>query len=162
MAMCYLAIAPELLDPHKNRYHDVTGFFPTPEGPEARATSLGGQGISIISYSKKKALCLKFLEWFIGEDVQRKWAEIGGLSCNRNVLESRAFLSASPVNRPYRESMGIVRDFWAVPEYPQLLAVSQKYWSRYITTGEPDAEETMDIVAKQWEEIFDQAGYYRE
>lgn len=162
MAMCYLAIAPELLDPRKNPYHDVMGFFPTPKGPGSRATSLGGQGISIVSYSKKKEFSLKFLEWFIREDVQRKWAEQGGLSCNRNVLNSREFLSASPVNRPYRESMEIVRDFWAVPEYPELLAVSQKYWSQYIRTGEPDAEEIMNIVAKEWEEIFDQAGYYRE
>lgn len=162
MAMGYFAINPDLLDSAKNPYADVIGFFANPHGPGGRVSSLGGQGISVVSYTKKKALCFRFLEWFVRTEVQEKWAELGGLSCNRTVLNSEKFLAASPINRPFKESIEMARDFWAVPEYPQLLSVSQKYWSGYVNDNTYSAKEAMDEVARQWEEIFEYAGYYRE
>lgn len=162
MAMGYFAINPELLDEENNPYAEDIGFFAVPRGPAARAASLGGQGMSVVSYSKKKALSLKFLSWFIRDEVQERWAELGGLSCNQKVLNSEKFLNASPLNRPYKESIEMVRDFWAVPEYPQLLEVSQRYWSEYVNNGSRTAKETMDIVANEWETIFEYAGYYKE
>lgn len=162
MAMGYFAISPELLDKEKNPYADVIGFFAAPRGPGGRATSLGGQGISLISFSKKKDLSLQFLEWFITEATQVKWAALGGLSCNRAVLNSDSFLNASPINRPFQESIEMVRDFWAVPEYPELLAISQKYWSEYLSQDQLSAKETMNGIAREWEAIFEYAGYYKE
>jgi multiple sugar transport system substrate-binding protein len=162
MSMGYFAINPELLDSQKNPHAKQMGFFANPAGPKSRVSSLGGQGISIVSYSKKKELSLQFLEWFIRDDVQERWAELGGLSCNRKVLNSEKFLDASPINKPYKESIEMVRDFWAVPEYTELLAVSQKYWSAYVTENSLTAEEAMDKVAEEWEEIFEYAGYYKE
>ena len=162
IAMCYLSIASELLDPEMNSFHNDIGFFTTPSGPVDRATSIGGQGISIVSYSKKKHNCFKFLEWIVREDVQKKWSELGGLSCNRNVLNSEKNISASPINKIYTESIALSRDFWAVPEYSELLSVSQKYWDMYINNDEISAEESMRRIEEEWEEIFDQAGYYKE
>lgn len=162
MSMGYFAINPELLDPQKNPYAHVTGFFANPRGPKSRVTSLGGQGISVVSYATNKELCFKFLEWFVRVDVQQKWAELGGLSCNRKVLASEKFLNASPINRPFKESIEMARDFWAVPEYPQLLAISQKYWSEYVTQDKHTAKDAMDMVAGEWENVFEHAGYYKE
>ena len=56
----------------------------------------------------------------------------------------------------------MARDFWAVPEYPQLLAVSQKYWNLYVSESKITAKDAMDQIALEWEQIFDQAGYYKE
>lgn len=162
MAMGYFAISPELLEDKENPYAEKIGFFAVPRGPVARAASLGGQGISIVSYSKKKKLSLQFLEWFIRDDVQEKWAQLGGLSCNTKVLNSTKFLNASPINRPYKESIEMVKDFWAVPEYPELLRISQKFWSEYINEDARSAKETMDIIARKWEAVFEHAGYYKE
>ena len=162
MAMCYLSIAPDLLDPEKNSLSNEIGFFAAPAGPEFRATSLGGQGISVVSYSRKKYSSFKFLEWIIREDVQEKWSELGGLSCNKNILDSEKWISASPVNRTYRESIVITKDFWTVPEYPELLSVSQKYWDMYINNDDISAEEAMMKIEDEWEEVFEQAGYYKE
>lgn len=162
MAMGYFAINPDLLDPVKNPYAKVTGFFANPQGPKARVSSLGGQGISIVSYTTKKELCFQFLEWFVRDEVQEKWAELGGLSCNEKVLNSSKFLNASPINRPFKESIEMVKDFWAVPEYPQLLSISQKYWSEYINEGKHSAKEAMNSVAQSWENIFEYSGYYKE
>ncbi|MFO7883472.1 MAG: extracellular solute-binding protein [Desulfobacteraceae bacterium] len=162
MAMGYFAIAPELLENPENPYTDKIGFFAAPRGPVTRATSLGGQGISIVSYSKKKDLSLDFIQWFIRDDVQKKWAQLGGLTCNTKVLNSEAFLNASPINKPYRKSMEMVKDFWAVPEYSQLLRISQKLWSEYVNEDARTARETMDIITQKWETVFEYAGYYKE
>lgn len=162
MAMGYFAIKPDLLDPSKNPHAGVTGFFANPKGPKARFSSLGGQGISLVSYTNKKELCLKFLEWFVTDAVQARWAELGGLSCNATVLNSAKFLNASPINRPFKQSIEMARDFWAVPEYPQLLSISQKYWSGYVNEGKYSARQAMDEIAEQWENIFEYAGYYKE
>lgn len=162
MAMVYFAISGELLDSKINPYSDNIGFFAVPSGPLDRVTSLGGQGISIVSYSKKKELSLQFLEWFVQDEVQQRWAELGGLSCNTKVLNSEKFLNASPINKPFKESIEMVRDFWAVPEYPELLAISQKYFSDYLSNDAISAEETMSIIARKWEAVFEYAGYYKE
>lgn len=162
MAMGYFAINTELLDPKKNPYAEHMGFFANPNGPKARVCSLGGQGISIVSYTKKKDACFKFLEWFIQDDVQRKWAQLGGLTCNKKVLASEEFLNASPINRPFKQSIEMARDFWAVPEYPKLLAISQKYWSQFVSENKLSAKEAMDRISIEWEQVFEQAGYYKE
>ena len=56
----------------------------------------------------------------------------------------------------------MAKDFWAVPEYPELLSISQKYWSEYISQGTITAKEAMDNVAREWEKVFEYAGYYKE
>lgn len=162
MAMGYFAISPELLDPEKNPYADSIGFFACPEGPQKRAASLGGQGISVISYTKKKEIAFEFLEWFTKYETQRKWAKLGGLTCYKKVLYSDEFLNASPINKPFVESMEMVRDFWAVPEYTKLLSVSQKYWYEYVVKDTITAKEAMNNTAKEWEDIFEYSGYYKE
>ncbi|EAR62639.1 putative sugar ABC transporter, periplasmic solute-binding protein [Oceanospirillum sp. MED92] len=162
MTMVYFAITPELLDPAKNPYANEMGFFSTPAGPAARATSLGGQGISLISYSKKKEYSLQFLEWFISKKTQEKWSELGGLSCHIEVLKSARFLDASPMHQAFSESFEFVEDFWAVPEYAELLKQSQQHWSFYLNHDSISAKDTLDNLAQEWEQTFEQSGYYRE
>lgn len=161
MAMVYFAITPELLNPQLNPYSDSIGFFPVPAGPQDSATSLGGQGISLISYSKRKEHALRFLEWFIQQEVQQQWSDSGGLSCAIEVLESERFLQNSPMHRPFSESFIHARDFWTVPEYPTLLQHSQLYFHRFMM-GSLSAEDALDSLASEWEEVFEHHGYYRE
>jgi multiple sugar transport system substrate-binding protein len=162
MAMGYFAINSELLDKDRNPYAEHMGFFSAPKGPVRKVCSLGGQGVSVISYTKKKDSCFKFLEWFIQDSVQERWAELGGLSCNKKVLESEKFLNASPLNGAFKESIELADDFWAVPEYPVLLKISQKYFNKYVTKGDITAKEALDKIADEWEEVFEHAGYYKE
>lgn len=162
MAMVYFAITPELLDKEMNPYAEQMGFFPTPTGPHQQATSLGGQGISLISYSKKKAQSLKFLEWLIEKETQQRWAELGGLSCHIEVLNSDDFIALSPMHAAFRESLIHVRDFWAVPEYAELLKFSQKHFSHYLYTNDISAKDSLDNLADDWERVFEFHGYYKE
>ncbi len=158
MSMNYFAFFPALINPAVNKYAKVTGFFSMPKGPAGRFAALGGQGASIIKYSKKQDLAFKFLEWFIRDDVQKRWAELGGYTCNGNVLKSDAFLNDTPYNKAFYETMFMVKDFWAVPEYAELLEVSQRNWHQYIVEGKGTAKEAMDTIAKDWEVIFKKHG----
>jgi hypothetical protein len=58
--------------------------------------------------------------------------------------------------------MEMVRDFWAVPEYPQLLEISQRYWNEYVNEERDEAESVMNRIAQEWENVFEYAGYYKE
>ncbi|HYD02976.1 MAG TPA: extracellular solute-binding protein [Alphaproteobacteria bacterium] len=162
MFFTYIGFFPDLERAELNPYANVTNYFIMPAGPEGRVISLGGQGLSLNSYSKNKEEALIFMKWFIREDVQEKWAELGGFSPNKKVLSSEKFLSATKYNKVLADSLPLMRDFWAVPEYPQLLEVSQLYWNRYVTTNNITAQETMDVVTEKWEGIFEYAGYYKE
>jgi multiple sugar transport system substrate-binding protein len=158
MSMNYFAFFPALINPSINKYAKVTGFFANPSGPGGRYASLGGQGASIISYSKKQDLAYKFLEWFIRDDVQQKWAALGGYTCNANVLKSKSFLADTPYNQAFYETMFMVKDFWAVPEYAELLEISQRNWHQYVVEGKGTAKEAMDTIADEWEKIFKREG----
>ncbi|NIM99689.1 MAG: extracellular solute-binding protein [candidate division Zixibacteria bacterium] len=158
MSMNYFAFFPALVNPAANKYAKDTGFFSMPAGPKSRVAALGGQGASIVSYSKKRDLAFQFLEWFIRDEVQKKWAELGGYTCNANVLKSEAFLGDTPYNRAFFETMFMVKDFWAVPEYAELLEVSQRNWNQYVVGGEGTAKGAMDTIARDWETIFKKYG----
>ncbi len=159
MSMNYFAFFPALINPAVNKYAEVMGFFSNPSGPYGhRYSALGGQGISIITYSKKRDLAFKFLEWFIKDDVQKRWAELGGYTCNATVLKSEGFLNDTPYNRAFYESMFMVKDFWAVPEFAELLEVNQRNWHQYVVEGKGTAKEAMDNITKDWEVIFKKYG----
>jgi multiple sugar transport system substrate-binding protein len=158
MSMNYFAFFPALINPSVNKYAKVTGFFANPAGPGGRYASLGGQGASIIKYSKKHDLAYKFLEWFIRDEVQQKWAALGGYTCNANVLKSKAFLEDTPYNQAFYETMFMVKDFWAVPEYAELLEICQRNWHQYVVGGKGTAKEAMDTIANEWEKIFKREG----
>ncbi len=58
---------------------------------------------------------MKFLEWFIKDETQKKWAELGGYTAAPAVLKSDEFQNATPYNKAFYETMFKVKDFWATP-----------------------------------------------
>jgi multiple sugar transport system substrate-binding protein len=133
----------------------VTGFFANPTGPTGKQfAALGGQGISIVSYSKNQEEAFKFLEWFIKDSTQKKWAELGGYTCNKAVLESTEFQNATPYNRAFYETMFKVKDFWATPEYAELLIQMNQRIYPYITAGQGTAKGSLDALAADWNATF--------
>ena len=53
---------------------------------------------------------MKFLKWFIQDDVQQKWADLGGYTCSAKVLESEAFRKATPYNEAFYQTMFKVKE----------------------------------------------------
>ena len=159
MSMNYFAFFPALTNPATNKHAKVTGYFANPKGPSgARFAALGGQGISIIKYSKKQAEATKFLEWFIRDDVQEKWAELGGYTCNAKVLKSDKFRKATPYNEAFYQTMFMVKDFWAVPEYAELLDSMNKRLHPFVVGNKGTAQEALNGVANDWETAFKKYG----
>lgn len=165
MAMNFFAFFPGLANPASNPYAEQTGFFSNPAGPTGeRHAALGGQGMSIVSYisPERQAAAKEFLKWFARDDVQKKWAELGGYTCNATVLNSEEFLNNTPFNRAFSESMQMVKDFWAVPVYGELLEVAQRELHKYVVADEGTAQETLDTIAREHTQIFERAGLLQE
>jgi multiple sugar transport system substrate-binding protein len=155
MSMNYFAFFPALVNEASNPNAKGTGFFANPAGPGgAQFAALGGQGISIINYSENKDEAFKFLEWFIKDETQKKWAELGGYTCNKAVLESAEFQNATPYNKAFYDTMFKVKDFWATPEYAELLIAMNQRVYPYITGDQGTAKEVLDNLAGDWNATF--------
>ena len=159
MSMNYFAFFPALLNEATNPHAASTGFFANPAGPNGdQFAALGGQGISVVSYSENQEESMKFLEWFIRDDVQQRWAELGGYTASAAVLESEAFRTATPYNEAFYQTMFVVKDFWAVPEFAELLTAANRRLYPFIIGGEGTAQETLDALAADWTETFTKYG----
>jgi multiple sugar transport system substrate-binding protein len=156
MVMNYFAFLP-VLKTEVNPYADGVDFFVNPAGPYGHQhAALGGQGTSIINYisDERKEASKEFIRWFAQEDIQLKWAELGGYTCNTNILQSDAFLNATPFNPAFAETMTFVKDFWNVPVFGELLTVTQQELGAFIVGGEGTAQEAMDNIAKAHDAIL--------
>jgi multiple sugar transport system substrate-binding protein len=162
MSMNFFAFFPALANPATNKNAKGTGFFANPAGPggKPRFAALGGQGVSVVSYSKKRDQALKWLEWFVRDDVQQRWAELGGYTCNEKVLSSEKFRKATPYNEAFYQSMLMVKDFWATPEYATLLEQMNKRVYPFVVGAKGTAEEALNGLADDWEKTFKQNKRY--
>ncbi|KAB2866292.1 MAG: extracellular solute-binding protein, partial [Anaerolineae bacterium] len=157
MIMNYFAFFPSLDNPDINPYRDSTGYFAMPAGPTGeRFAALGGQGISVNSYisDERKQASLDFIKWFAAPEVQARWAAVGGYTCNIEVLESEAFLTQTPYNAAFAETMTFVKDFWNIPQFGLLLEPAQRYLHAYVVGGEGTAQEALDGMAFEMDEIL--------
>jgi multiple sugar transport system substrate-binding protein len=162
MIMNYFAFFPALDNPSINPFRDTTGYFAMPAGPGGdRYAALGGQGISVNNYvsDARKQAALDFITWFAQEDIQARWAELGGYTCNINVLQSDTFLNQTPYNAAFAQTMTFVKDFWNIPEFGQLLEIAQRYLNGYIVGGEGEAQATLDSMAGEMDGVLVDAGY---
>jgi multiple sugar transport system substrate-binding protein len=90
--------------------------------------------------------------------VQKKWAELGGYTCNAKVLESSEFRKATPYNEAFYQSMFMVKDFWAVPEYAELLTQINNRIYPFVVGGEGSAKDALDGLAQDWTATFKKYG----
>jgi multiple sugar transport system substrate-binding protein len=163
MGMNYFAFFPSLLNEATNPQAKNMGFFANPPGPRGDDfAALGGQGISLVSYSQNKEEAMKFLEWLVKDETQKKWAELGGYTAATAILKSDEFQNATPYNKAFYETMFKVRDFWALPEYAELLDESQQGFYDYVVNGNGTAQETLDKLTTTWVDSLKAAGYAAE
>ena len=153
MAQSWFAFLPDLTNKEKNPHVDNTGYFMVPEGPKGRFISLGGQGISLSSYSKKQDAAKKFLEWFSKEETQSKWAKLGGLTANKKVAATDDYKKATPYNELFAQSMAYTKDFYNTPQYSELMKVTQENLNDAIA-GAKAPKAALDAIAKAHQEIL--------
>ena len=135
-----------------------SGYFPNPPGPGGHFAQLGGQGISVVSYSDEQEAALEYIAWFAQPEVQGRWWDLGGYSALRAVVEDPGFADSQPYAQTFLDSMAIVKDFWAEPAYASLLLAMQDRVHSYVVAGEGTAQEALDALVKDWTEVFEDEG----
>jgi multiple sugar transport system substrate-binding protein len=70
------------------------------------------------------------------------------------VLGSKEFQSATPYNKAFYETMFKVKDFWATPEYAELLIQMNQRIYPYVTAGQGTAKQALDSLATDWNTTF--------
>jgi multiple sugar transport system substrate-binding protein len=156
MAMNWFAFFPGLYaDPDTGG--DKIDFFVNPPQNQAGST-LGGQGISVVSYSEKQDAALEYIKWFAQPEVQAKWWGLGGYSAHKSVLNGPDFKSSAPFAADFLVAMNDVQDFWQEPAYAELLLAMQKRFHDYIVADKGTAKEALDLLIKDWTEVFEDEG----
>ncbi|MBL9046148.1 MAG: extracellular solute-binding protein [Tabrizicola sp.] len=156
MAMNWFAFFPGLYaDP--NTGGDKIDFFVNP-GQNNAGSTLGGQGISVVSYTDNMDGALAYIKWFAQPDVQKKWWSMGGYSCHKAVLEDPEFVNSAPFAGDFLEAMAGVQDFWQEPAYASLLLAMQERIHNYVVADQGTAKEALDGLIADWTEIFEDEG----
>jgi len=156
MAGNFLAFFPAIANPGDNPdFHDKVGFFNSPAhidatGKTRRAAALGGQGMSINAHvsPERRERAKAFLKWFSTAETQAIWAAKGGFTANRTVLASESFRKAAPYNPLFSEAFQLMRDFWSVPEYDEMMKTCQREFCAVFQDGADPAIAVRQIQAE--------------
>ena len=132
-------------------------FFVNP-AQNVAASTLGGQGISVVAYSEKQDAALQYIKWFAKTDVQAKWWKLGGYSCSNAVLNDPGFKDSTVFAADFLDAMGGVQDFWQEPVYAELLLAMQKRMHDYVVADQGTAKEALDGLIVDWTGIFEEEG----
>jgi ABC-type glycerol-3-phosphate transport system substrate-binding protein len=157
MACDFMAFFPAFTNPGENPdYYDKTGFFNSPghqgsDGTFRRAAALGGQGMSINAHISpaRQTRAKEFLKWFSQSATQSEWAAKGGFTSDKTVLTGTAFRQAAPYNPLFEEAFQLMRDFWSVPEYDDLLKSCQREFCAVFQDGADPETAVREVQAEQ-------------
>jgi multiple sugar transport system substrate-binding protein len=153
MTAIWTGFASSFTDPKGCKESANLDFAVPPAGPKSHTLQLGGMGISISNYTKNKDASFAFLKWLESKDTQLKWVTLGGYSAEKSVLASDTFLNAFPYNKYFSEAYQLVKDFWNIPEYAQLLTIQGKYLNLAVT-GQMSSKEALDNIAKEQQAVI--------
>ncbi|WP_042777663.1 ABC transporter substrate-binding protein [Sinorhizobium fredii] len=156
MAMNWFAFFPGLYKDEKVG-GDKIGFFVNPKQKVA-ASTLGGQGMSVVANTDNMDGALAYIKWFAQPDVQKKWWSLGGYAVHNAVLNDPSFKASQPFAADFLVAMNQVQDFWQEPSYAILLQAMQKRLHDYVVADQGTAQEALDGLVNDWKEIFEDEG----
>jgi uncharacterized protein (TIGR03437 family) len=125
-------------------------------GEQRHYLSLGGMGISLSSYSSNSTAALQFVKWFQSDAQQLQFARLGGSPARRSILASDTFAHAAPYNAVFAASYDLVKDFWDLPEYYQLLPIQGELLNLALS-GKAEPEATLSAMASLQQRVLDTA-----
>ncbi len=156
MAMNWFAFFPGLYK-DENVGGERIGFFVNP-GQKIPASTLGGQGISVVANTDNPDGAMEYIKWFAQPDVQKKWWELGGYAVHNDVLNDPSFKDSQPFAADFLVAMNQVQDFWQEPSYAILLQAMQKRLHDYVVADKGTAKEALDLLIVDWTEVFEDDG----
>jgi len=158
MMMNYFAFFPAIAS--SEELGDKVGFFKNPTQDGRSGVSLGGQGFSISAKAspEKQQQAKDFIAWFLEREQQEAWIAMPGcFTADTGILASPEFLSATPYNAAFAESLQDVQDFWNIPEFNDLLSPAQKHLAEVID-GKADPQEALAAIATAHTDVLRKAG----
>ena len=163
MEFNFSSVFPALENPEVNKFYKDTAYFVTPAGPGGKQfTSLGGQTASISSYTKKKAMAMEWLKWWVQDATQVAWGHYkGSFNCSNALMNDPGVLEVSRANPTIVASVPLLRDWFNIPEYAKTIRMYADAVGKYVIGGQGTAQQALDTVAKEWTELFQAAGYYK-
>ena len=153
MAVNWYAFMPSYLDPAQSKVYDKLGFAVCPRA-EKHYVSLGGQGIGVCTYSKYKKEALQFIDWFQSDATQWKWVDGGGYTGKKSILNTDRFLKAKPYNGALRDSLPLLKDFWNMPEYADMLDIMQENLNAAVV-GQKTPKQALDEIAEKQHAVLE-------
>lgn len=156
MILNYFAFFPGI----QAQFGDKVGFAVVPSHEGRRVASLGGQGLSVSAKipAEQQEHAKRFIAWFLQRRVQERWiTKPAGFTANSEILASPEFRAKTPYNAPFADSVDAMRDFWNVPAFNKLLAVTQRYVGMAVD-GEMPTAEALKKLALEKERILKEEG----
>jgi multiple sugar transport system substrate-binding protein len=158
MAIEWLSFMPSITNPEHSTVYDKVGFAIIPEGPAGRFVSLGGQPITISSYSPYKQEAADFMEWFYEPEQLWIYAENYGYPPFEDIISTQRYWDIMPQNKTEWESVPYLRDIWTIPVYNELLQPSQELLNQAVS-GDKPIKQALDELAARHQEVLDE--YYK-
>ena len=128
-------------------------FAPSPKGPRSQAAMYGSQGSGINALSQNKESAWQYLQWLAAKEQQQAiMDEIGaGFQSPRKDLKDAG---KYPWQQAFVQQIPIVRDFWNIPEYAQLLSSLQTQLNLgYV--GRKAPQDALNDAAVEQQAIYD-------
>jgi multiple sugar transport system substrate-binding protein len=160
----WVGLGEPVLNPETSTVHDKAAFAVAPglrkeDGTIERWANIGGQPFVLTTWNGEEVIkeALDFVKWWESPDVQKKFAQNGGQSGLRSVMELPEYNDYRPWNRAHVAMLPWQRDVWHIPEFFELLTQQQEEFDKAIT-GQISAREALDSVAEFQQEVLEDAG----
>ena len=155
MIVEWSSFAPSIQDPENSKVHDRVAFSIPPAGPKAHYASLGGQPMTISTYSPYQKEAADFIEWFYEEEQLWTYAENWGHPAYLDILSSQRFWDILPQNKTMYDVLPYVRDVWNIPSYNELLVPAEELLNAAVT-GDMDVEKALNRLAGIHQRVLDE------
>jgi multiple sugar transport system substrate-binding protein len=165
----FFAVAADLLDPAKSRFHDRIAFTTIPAFPEnGRGFRTGkahysGGSLALHAHSRNADAAWRFMSWVMGREQAPKFALAGTLTPRVSVLQNDTVLDSHPAFRkilpPFLASLAdVAKPRPMIPESTALLNVIGNAWQEAVV-GRLDARQAIEASHRDMAAIMRNAGY---
>jgi len=137
--------------------------FPGPDGQPTIIGAMGGQPWVVNAFNDEEHMrvSVDFLNWWYLPETQNTFiTKNGGLPWDKEGVNNPEYMATIPYMGSFKYMLGEGRskDFWHVPEYATMLAVSQEAFNAYATGQITSAKAALDYVAAKQQAILFDAG----
>src|SRR3989338_1559866 len=155
MGSLWSTFMPCIADPNCCAMSDLIAYSVVP-GQTQHSLTLGGMGLHINAQLDPERIkaATAFLEWFSAQTQQREWVRRGGYSARKSVLASGTFINSASYAPVLAVSYPLVKDFWNIPEYSQLLEIQMRYLGLAFNESISPAT-ALERTAKEQQAILD-------